>query len=217
MEFFDLPRDVYSEIRRYLEAISLHALRTTCSTFLHEKYFYHHQKPHPKDAFQHHIYFTRQYYDWIHTVVKFPDMEALPILQYFGWNKSIPIINNVDLWRRISSTTLVCSVKSYSSLNDWRLFVPYMSPEDLCDYFANKVYDVIYDSRRLADLTNLWDEKRDVIMDLSNFERKPGDPFTNRNNFIRGTIGKYMRGNSFAPRFYREMSRLYIYRARPYR
>lgn len=71
MDFLDLPKDIYFEIRGHLGAISLHALRTTCWNLLQEKFLFHLKKPQGREAFINNLYYTRDYYDWVHTVVKF--------------------------------------------------------------------------------------------------------------------------------------------------
>lgn len=62
------------------------------------------------------------------------------------------------------------------------------------------------------EIEQLWYAKREMIMDLENFGGNKSMPLNNRNNFIHGTLGKYMKKKCKCSLFYRDIYRVYFYR-----
>lgn len=210
MDFLDLPKDIFFEIRRHSDAISLHALRTTCWDLVREKFLFHLKKPQQSQAFIDNLYYTRDYYDWIHTVVKLSPFKVLPIVRYLGWKKAFPILNDVDAFRRTPESILLANYVVGDSLEEWQIYTKYMTKQAIKQYFTKVFPNYGYKS----EIEQLWHAKHEMIMDLENFGGNKSTPLSNRNNFIRGTLGKYMKKDANAPSFYRNMYKLYFYRAR---
>ena len=213
MDFLDLPKDIYFEIRTCLDPISLHALRTTCWNLLREKFLFPLTKPLQSEAFIKDIYYTRDYYDWIHTVVNFSGLVGLPIIRYLGWKKAFPILNDVDAFRRTPESILLNSYNVTDSLRYWSTYTQYMTKQGIKQYFEKVLIYYTF----VHEIEQLWYAKHEMIMDLENFGGNKGTPLSNRNNFIRGTLGKYMKSDGNAPSFYRDIYKLYFYRPRQHR